>query len=1162
MSLPLARPLPPAPTPEQLAAADPALSAFVSASAGSGKTQVLTDRVIRLLLAGARPERILCITYTKAAAGEMANRIIERLAELATTDSRRREAILRRLLDREPTGNERTQALRLFADVLDAPGGLRIQTIHAFCQSVLRRFPVEAEIAPHFTVIDERTQSELLAEAKRSVMRAPGPALQQAIALLTRRINEVQVDGLMAGLAGSSGRLRAAYDAHGGREGLIRRIRALLGLAEEEGVASAWRRVVVDPEMNEAGLARAAQVLVEHGTKSARERGVAIRAFLASNADARVAAAETYLDQWLTRTREPRAPGGLASNAAYAADPGLADVLLAEQERVLRCWHRICACETAEATAALIMVADRILAAYERMKRARAVLDYEDLITRTARLLSERDRAPWVLYKLDGGLDHVLIDEAQDTNYPQWEIVGRIADEFFAEEAGGRRSLFAVGDVKQSIFSFQGADPDAFVAANSRFRQLAEQARRDWANLQLDRSFRSTGPVLAAVDAVFAPGMPATDGLGLSQGEVLRHRLTREGHAGLVELWPLITVEGAEEREPWRPPVEPEPGETPKARLAERIARRIQRMIGREMLESKGRPVRAGDILVLVRARDVLVEELIRQLKERHVPVAGRDRLKLTDHLAVMDLVALGEAMLLPEDDLTLATVLKSPLVGYDEEALFDLAYGRGGKRLWTRLRERAEAAPDSLDGRAHALLERWRAQVDLVTPFAFFDGVLNGNDDLLAGEGRAPLSGRARLIARLGFDAADPIDEFLTLAQAEERAFPPSMQGFLFRLRTADIEIKRELEQGGADAVRVMTVHGAKGLQAPIVFLPDTVSYPEDRDPVRWYGPDGEVPVPLWLRDAKRDTPQTARAREDARRRVQEEYNRLLYVAMTRAEDRLYICGAAGKRSPGDTCWYRMIEAGLGPLLQKADDPEIGEVRRLASPQETAPRGPEPAAGQPQPEPLPAWVRQPAPPEPRPPRPLAPSRPDEPEAPVTSPVQPWAPSAGPAARERGVAAHLLLQRLPDLPPEKRRAAALAWLARSHPDWAPADAEALTDQVLAILDDPAFAPLFGPGSLAEAPLVAVLSDGRVVSGQVDRLLVRDTGVLVVDYKTNRRPPATVEAVPAIYVHQMAAYRAALARMFPGRPVDCALLWTEGPVLMPLPAAMLDAVGLA
>ena len=1158
------RPLPPPPTSEQQQAADPGLNAFVSASAGSGKTQVLTDRVIRLLLAGAKPERILCVTYTKAAAGEMANRIVERLAELATADSGRRLEILRRLLGRDPTRPELERALRLFADVLDTPGGLKIETIHAFCQSVLRRFPLEADLAPHFSLIDERMAAELLAAAKRSVMRraVQEPILAAAIALLTDRTHETQIDGLMAGLAASSGRLRAAYDEYGGRDGLERQIRALLELEEGESGEAIWRALVADPAQDQDRLRRAAGVLINHGGKTARARGERLAAFLAGDAESRLAEAEAYLDLWLTRERAPRADSTLTDKAVREADPVVAEILAAERDRVHARWLRWCAFETAEATAALITVADAMRTAYERLKAARAALDYDDLIARMVDLVAAKDRVPWVLYKLDGGLDHVLIDEAQDTNYPQWSIVRQLTDDYFSgagreSDLESGRSLFAVGDVKQSIYSFQGADPEAFVAANHLFENKARAGRRDWANIALDRSFRSTTAVLAAVDAV-VNNTEAADGLDLSADGALKHRVTRVEDGGLVELWPLVEVETAGAADPWRPPVEPEPAESPKAVLATRIARRIAQMVGSEFLESKGRPVRAGDILVLVRSRDALVEELIRQLKEIGIPVAGRDRMKLTEHLAVMDLMALGEVMLLPEDDLTLATVLKSPLIGYDEEALFALAHPRGNRSLWAQLRQNAAEAPDSLDGRTYALLHDLRARADFMTPFAFFDLVLNDLRDPLRPDSTG-LSGRARLIGRLGFDAADPIDEFLSLAQTEERDYPPSLQTFLYRLHTSDIEIKRELEQGGADAVRVMTVHGAKGLQAPIVFMPDTVSMPSDRDPVRWFTRDGAAPVPLWLRDRSRDHPVCTEAREQSSRRMIQEYHRLLYVAMTRAEDRLYIAGAKGGKEPPDGCWFCLIEAGLDGVGAEVEDPEIGSVKRISCPQLRAAEPADAPSDQPIAETLPAWARRPAPAEPRPPQPLAPSRPEDADVPASSPLdrpvdqQP----AQTRARDWGVAAHRLLQRLPDVTPERRAGVAAQYLATNHGDWPEEHRAALVDEVMSIIDHPDYAALFGPGSLAEVPLVAVLDDGRVVAGQVDRLLAGEDSLLVVDYKTNRHPPQDVKSVPPAYLRQMAAYRAALAQLFSDRPIHCALLWTDGPKLMPLPPESLD-----
>ncbi|MEZ5667605.1 MAG: double-strand break repair helicase AddA [Alphaproteobacteria bacterium] len=1157
------RPLPPRPTPEQHRAAAPGLSAFVTASAGSGKTQVLTDRVLRLLLAGAAAQRILCITYTKAAAGEMANRVVERLAELATAGAERRHAILERLLDRAPEPLESARALRLFADVLDTPGGLKIMTIHAFCQSVLRRFPVEAGVAPQFAVIDERGAAELMAEARRRMMREPGSAdVAAALSLITEQTHETQADALLGGVI-AGGRLAAAAAAHGGTDGVVARIRALFGAGPDETEADALAGVVAGGGMDEAGLRRAARALIDHGTDTGRARGHFLAGFLAARPDERLALAEPYLDVWLKSDREPRKEGAQWTKAVADAQPDVAVVMPAEQTRVHVAWQHLCAVRTALQSAALVRVADRLQAVFERLKRERAALDYDDLIARTGALLGAPGRAPWVLYKLDGGLDHVLIDEAQDTNHPQWDIARDLTGEFFAGEGAhdaeaDARSLFAVGDVKQSIYSFQGADPDAFAAAAIHFAGKVRAARQAWADITLDRSFRSTAAVLSAVDAVFN-GSDARIGLGLADEARLRHRVTREGAAGLVELWPLVEAPEAEETEHWRPPVEPEPGESPKAMLARRIARRIQRMVGHEMLEARGRPVRAGDVLVLVRRRDALVEELIRQLKELGIPVAGRDRLKLTEHLAVMDLMALGEAMLLPEDDLTLATVLRSPLVGYGEDELFALAYDRGARSLWARLGELARADRASVHGRAFAWLHGLRARADYVTPFAFYDRLLNDLDDPRATP--RPLSGRARLIARLGRDAADPIDEFLALVQEEERREPPSLQGLLFRLRTSDVEIKRELEQGGADAVRVMTVHGAKGLQAPVVFLPDTVAAPVERSPLRWHAVDGGVPVPLWLRGRDRDDPVARQARQAGDARMREEYHRLLYVAMTRAEDRLYVAGAAGKRTAADGCWYRLIEAGLADALQPADDGELGPVRRLSCPQTAAVEPERPQAAAPVPEPLPDWARRPAPPEPHPPRPLAPSRPAEADAPVRSPLD-VAEATGAWGRGWGIAAHRLLQRLPELAAEVRATAAARYLAANRPDWSDDARAALAAEVLAILDDPAFAPLFGPGSLAEAPIVAVLPGGVVVAGQVDRLLVGPDRVLVVDFKTNRRPPAGVGAVPAVYRQQMAAYRAALAQMFPDRPVDCALLWTDGPLLMPLPADILGFPGAA
>ena len=1138
----------------QRRAADPQASVWVGASAGTGKTKVLTDRVLTLLLAGTAPHRILCLTFTKAAAAEMSNRINERLAKWATAPDSALAGDLFRLLGRTPDEGTMISARRLFARVLDVPGGMHIETIHAFCQSLLRRFPLEAGLAPHFQVMDDRDAGELLEEAKEEILSrarsgAEGGvadmALADALADVTGRVHESAFPELMAELSAERGRLKRLLDTHGGMAGVVAAVRARLGLADGDTPETIVARACDDGSFDGDGLRHAMAALL-NGSKTDVERGQTLDRWLA-DPDGRTARFAAYRLAFLTATDGTVRKTLCTKKVAEL--PGVQAALEAEAERLVRVSDRLKSATIATATGHLLTLGHALLAAYERRKQGRALMDYDDLILAARELLARPGVAPWVLYKLDGGIDHVLIDEAQDTNPDQWAVVAALTEEFFVGRGAREtiRTVFAVGDVKQSIYSFQRADPKAFDAMRRLFAEHVPQAGGKWAEIPLNLSFRSGWAVLRAVNAVFAPGSPARDGVA-GADEDITHLAFRTGAAGRVEVWPPVEPRAADEVAPWKPPVERISGDSPRTRLARLVARRIKAMVGRETLPSHGRPVRAGDVMVLLRRRGSFVEDLVRELKVLEVPVAGADRMVLTEQMAVMDLMALGNFLILPDDDLTLATVLKGPLVGLSEEELFRLAWGRGKAGLWDTLRRRA--GEEEAFGRAFDALSGLLSKVDRLSPHALYAQVLG------------PLGGKRRLLARLGLEAEDPLDEFMSLTLAYEQGRAPSLQGFLHWLETGAVEIKRDLEQGGRDAVRIMTVHGSKGLQAPVVFLPDTLQTPTQGARLLWLDDD----LLLWPPRAEMNDA-VAQAGRDAQKLARErEYRRLLYVAMTRAEDRLVVCGWQTKRAAPQGCWYNLIREALAPVATEIEDPflaaqgETPDARILVTecPQDgppdreatTATTRP-PVAG-----PLPSWVTVQAPNEPAPPRPLAPSRPDGEEPAARSPL-----SGGADTRRfaRGKLIHKLLQTLPDIAPAQRAAAAMRYLAKAGREFDAAERIAIANEVQTVLDHPAFAPLFAPGSRAEVPIVGVVDETRVIAGQVDRLVVTDSEVLVVDYKTNRRPPVDPADIPAVYVHQMAAYHLALSCIYPGRAVRCALVWTDGPRLMEVERSRMDDV---
>ena len=1119
----------------QRRAATPEASVWVAASAGTGKTKVLTDRVLGLILAGAQPRRILCLTFTKAAAAEMANRVADRLGAWASAPEGELDDSLADLLRHPADGDTKARARGLFAHVLDS--GLNIQTIHAFCQSLLGRFPLEAGLAPHFTVMDERDANEMLAAAKEEVLARArtDDALAQALARVTAHVHESTFSVLLGALAANRGRLGRLIGRFGSADAAANATRGLLGLEKGETPAAVIAAASGDQAFDARGL-RAAAAALAGGSDADAGRAAAIVPWLAAGPGVRAENYESYAATFLAN-KLSKVRSTLITKKAAASDAGAKPALEAEAERLLAVSARIRAAVTAEATAGLLTLGGALLAAYGRHKEKRALLDYDDLIFKAGAFLEAEGNATWAHYKLDGGIDHILIDEAQDTNPDQWRVVGALAREFFSGQGATeiQRTVFAVGDAKQSIFGFQGADLATFQDMRELFAERMPAAGGAWREEELTQSFRSTRAVLDAVDAVFARPEAAD---GVSAGPIA-HEAFRRGDGGLVELWPPVEPEPGDPPPSWKPPVERLEKDSPPQRLARLIAGRIHAMVnGGEILQSKGRPIRPGDIMVLVRRRTGFVEALVRECKNLNVPVAGVDRMVLTEQMAVMDLVALGRFLLLPGDDLTLAAVLKSPLIGLGEDHLFTLAYGRGGS-LWRELEVRA--GEDPAFQAAYDDLSRLLDVACVQPPFELYSRIL--------GSGR----GREKLLGRLGPDAEDPISEFLDLALAFERTHVPSLEGFLHWLEAGAMEVKRDPDRETRDTVRVMTVHGAKGLQSPVVFLPDTLQAPRAAPQLLWTD-DG---VLLWppAKAFHEKVAEDLRSASDYSR--DREFRRLLYVAMTRAEDRLYICGWNTRKSPPEGCWYNLIKDGLAELAGTEElavtylKTEVRDARvlRLTCPQEAEPKPGGGGEAEPDASSLPAWAGLPPPPEARPVPALAPSRMGTGDA---APDSPFGPEAG-ARFKRGRLIHRLLEGLPALPADDRADTARAYLARPFHGLDSDSAAEILATSLAVLDDPRFASLFGPGSRAEAAIVGRIA-GRDTAGRVNRLVVTEAEVSVIDYKTGPAP----DTPPPSYISQMAAYRALLSELYGDRPVRCFLLWTDGPKLMELGSEILDA----
>ena len=1127
----------------QRRAADPSASAWVSANAGSGKTYVLANRVIRLLLSGVDPARILCLTFTKAAAAHMSNTVFRRLAEWAVADDNRLRAALADLGEDAADPRLLPRARRLFARALETPGGLKVLTIHAFCERILHQFPFEARVPAAFAVLDDRQQADLVAAARDEVLTRAAEnddtALSQALAELVGEVSDAVFDKALNEVL-ARGEHLARLMRPGGADA---RARVRTRLARALGVGQGQTVAAIDAEILDEGIpdARWPELIgwLRSGGKSDNDLADCLAAAAAETNDE--IRRTLYLGLCLTKQLKPRSERIFVTKKLRAQRSDLYNLLMEERKRLGDLIERRRAAAAVERSFALLTVADAVWTRYSAEKARRGALDFADLITATKRLMEDHGAA-WVHFKLDQGIDHVLVDEAQDTSPDQWKIVQLLTSEFTAGK-GARdavRTVFAVGDEKQSIFGFQGAAPEMFARARLDYERRHREAQLEFHAEPLTQSFRTTAEVLAAVDRVFS--LPeAYAGLQFDDAGP-HHETARQDAPGEVQVWPLIEPqENESDDKPWFLPLDSETEKSPLMRHARRIADAVKGWTeGRDAL-GPCEPISEGQILILVRSRGPLFEAILRELKNRNLKVAGADRLDIGKHIAVLDLLALADALLLPADDLQLACALKSPLFGLDDEDLMRIAPERKGS-----LRSALRASADERHRAAEAKLLDFDHLARHLRPFDFYAHVLGAG------------GGRKAFRARLGHEVDDVLDEFLRLAMTYGESETATLAGFTAWMRAAPAEIKRDLETAGED-VRVMTVHGSKGLEAKLVVLADFGAERHGSLAPAIYTPpepdrrEDEAGLLVWSPRAKDDPPALTEAREAEKARERGEHRRLLYVGLTRAEDRLVIAAHRTKRTKPDGSWHKLVTDALGaPFSEERDVPALGGkvlvYRRgeLSAPQTK----PQEASGPPSP---PGWLFERLPRERAEADRIAPSR---------ALQHAFAGTGGRSdlpARERGVLLHRLLEELPRLAPEARRDAALRYLAR-RAEAAPEDARAaLAGEALDLLADPRIAELLAKPGRAEVPVAGEIErPGRAplrISGQIDRLIVEDARVTVLDFKSDRPVPA---APPESYVAQLALYRALLQRIFPGREVACALIWTAAGRLDMLSGERLDA----
>jgi ATP-dependent helicase/nuclease subunit A len=1119
--------LAPVPPPQLLAeaeekqrrAADPNVSAWVRANAGTGKTYVLVQRILRLLLSGAEPRSILCLTFTKNAAAEMEARVLAELGKWATADEAELNKQLAKLLSRAPTAEEIDHARCLFATVIDAPGGLAIMTIHGFCERVLRRYSLEANVPPGFAVLTEEEAREALGEACAGTFASATEGLMrdalECVSAYAREDEFARVlDTMLNERTKIAGLFRITDD--GDPDPLLfieKRLRALFRLRPDDRKDALMARAL--SVLDRQTLAETVGLLAQ-GSSNDQKSAERFEAALTAAGDERY---DTLRRAFARGDGLPRA--SLMTKALQQAASAFYERLLEAQDTFLDLDKKISGLKLVEASTALLRLAESIFQRYDGAKRARTALDFSDLVDKTLRLLFREEAAEWVLYELDQRIDHILIDEAQDTSPEQWAIAGKLTQDFFSG-SGARDcepTLFAVGDEKQSIYGFQGARPELLAEAGGMYKKQVEEAGLSWCTADLNLSFRTLSPILEAVDEVSA-ALP-----DLLQGGAVPHLAFRQEEGGLVELWQPEVGEKQEKGSVWEPETEEAPAPKPAELLAARIAGQIRHWLDSgEALASRGRAIEPGDILILLRKREPMARLLQTALKREGVPVAGTDRIALTDELAVMDLLVLADALVQPEDDLALATVLKGPLFGLGEDDLYKLAHGREGS-LWQALARDPSYAPHAMK-----LLE-WRELSRKLSPFDFFA-------HLLEAEGGRKLFG-----GRLGAECFDAIDEFLALAETFSARPLASFAGFVSFARKSASEVKRETDQAARE-VRIMTVHGAKGLEANIVILADTCGTKSASPvPVYFLEDDSEAPaIPVWAVKGTGGLRPITNAKDAAKAAEMREQERLLYVAMTRARDRLYIAGYHNGSLPAAS-WYATIKGALAPALQEARDFEGRGVLRTGTWE--ASKAPASNPVQAEAHEIPAWLAAQAPKEQALPI-LSPSK--IMELAGSGPTQ-FAPRSGverSVAQALGTLVHRLLEVLPALPAEHRPDAAQLIAAASEGELAAQQAESAAEHVLALLAKGAL-PQQERHTLPEAGLAAAVRNAcgeqiAVILGQADRIGLSDAGASILDYKSGNLLADGAEK-PA-HLAQLACYRLALQRIYPDASVRAAIFDTN------------------
>ncbi len=833
-------------------ASNPSENIWVQANAGTGKTTVLVRRLLRILFRNGEFNNdiapgILCLTYTNAAAGEMRNRILEQLRQWATADDAELTELLDGISENQPaTKKDLMYARRVFYMYIDNPDVLKIKTIHSFCEEILHRFPLEAGISPSWSLISGASQTVLLQDAFDTMIRKSFHKMsdtQNTLNAFNRIVDiksEYFLDELRDLLLSRYRSFFQVKDIYKYREYFIETTQKILNINNEQKAdfKPDYLQKIVD--------------FAEDIQKDSKKPTQYIQNIIDLT--------KQYIDNTINFDKYKSAY--LTKDNTIIKNVLKNDFFVEEATRVHNTQQNLLNTTIFKDTVALFDLALDFANTYRQIKQERNLLDFEDLILYTQNLFEKPDVMGWVLSQLDISLSHILVDEAQDTSPQQWNILRMLAGDFFTDgNTKNNRSLFVVGDTKQSIYGFQNADPQAFASSRDAIAEQIKNNYRTIHEVALDQSFRSVKQILDTVDFFF-DNQEIVQKTGFHNN---KHKCFRIKDNGFVEIHDTFKCDKT--------------GTEKNKLYVNMLADKIKDLVlaGRQ----------PKDIMILVQKRGTFVDLLSKALKKRGIDIAGNDRVKLPEFSPIKDMLYLTRFCLDQSDDYSLCCLLKSPFYSLKEQDILSLCTIKNNDKNIDIFTVLSTQFPN-----IYADLTDKIEQSKKLAPYSFFTYVLNKND------------ARKKFISALGKQVIDPIEEFLTMCLAYERTQPGTLYHFIKWFITGDSEIKRDMD--ASQGVRIMTVHGSKGLASPVVFLIDTLTFPKPEAILNANHLHDNSDYDIWL--WKTTTSETLQPIIDKNKADQiAEYYRLLYVAMTRTRDELYIYGCDTEHA-SELVWHRQL--------------------------------------------------------------------------------------------------------------------------------------------------------------------------------------------------------------------------------------------------------------